>query len=242
MADLPEESIERLSRVTRLLRTEPALPAKLETVATIVKRTVPHCDVAAINMLIDGEPTISAVTDGLAVQMDLVQDHTGEGPYLSAMADSDVVRIDVVERDRRFPRFAPRALAFDINSVLSVPLRTSDRVVGALNLYSHLPGAFGARSQEAVEAIADYAAEVIGASPLYARCLDLVDGLVEPLEDRALIAQAIGVIMARQQTTDADALDRLRRLALARGEAMRTVAERVLKERPTAPSPGRKAS
>jgi GAF domain-containing protein len=178
-----------------------------------------------------------AVGHELAVEVDLVQYQTGEGPCLAAMSDSTVVRIDVLERDSRVVRFAPGALDLEIHSVLSIPLRSRGRSVGALNIYSRTADAFDAGSEEAVRPVAEYAAEAISTSPLYAYSLDMVEGLVETMETRALIAQATGVIMAGEHTTSEEALDRLRDLALYSGASMRTVAERVLEERPRGPMP-----
>ena len=237
MDELPDESIERFARVTKLLRTQRTLPAKLETVVAIAKRTLPDCDAAGISLLIDGQPTTSAVSDRLAVEIDLVQYETGQGPCLAAISDSNVVRIDILERDSRFSRFAPGALAQDINSVLSLPLIARDQAVGALNLYSRSPNAFDARTEQAAQPLADYAAEAVGTSPLYAYSLEMVDGLVESLESQAIIAQATGIIMATEQRTSEDALDRLRTLALESEESMRTVADGVIAEHPTGPSP-----
>lgn len=237
MDELPDESIERFARVAKLLRTQRTLPAKLETVVSIAKRTLPDCDAAGISLLIDGQPTTSAVSDRLAVEIDLVQYETGQGPCLAAISDSNVVRIDILERDSRFSRFAPGALAQDINSVLSLPLIAGDQVVGALNLYSRSPNAFDARTEQAAQPLADHAAEVVGTSPLYAYSLEMVDGLVESLENQAIIAQATGIIMATEQRTSEEALGRVRTLALESGESMRTVAGWVIAEHPTGPSP-----
>ncbi len=233
MQELPAESMEKLSRVAKLLTTQRTLPAKLEAVVAIVKRTVPNCDAVGISLLIDGEPTTAAVTDRLAVEIDLVQYQTGEGPCLAALEQSNVIRIDFIDRDSRFSRFAPGALAHEVKSVLSVPLTASGRIVGALNLYSHRPNAFDAHSEEAAKPMADYAGEAISTSPLYAYSLDMVDGLVETQASKAVIAQATGVIMAAEQRTSEEALDRLRELAMSSGETMRTVADWVLEERPT---------
>ena len=73
MQDLPPETVERLSRVTKLLKTQRTLPAQLEAVVGIVKRSVPSCDAAGIVLLVDGEPTSVAVTDRLTIEIDLVQ-------------------------------------------------------------------------------------------------------------------------------------------------------------------------
>jgi GAF domain-containing protein len=175
------------------------------------------------------------VTDRLTIEIDLVQYQTGEGPCLAAMNDGDVVRIDILERDSRFTRFAPGALDLNLHSVLSVPLEANGRSVGALNMYSATTNGFDAETLEAVRPMAEYAGQAIGSSPLYAYSLDMVDGLVEDLESRAIIDQATGVLMATQEDTSEEALGQLRDLAMRSGESMRTVAEWVIKERPTAP-------
>jgi GAF domain-containing protein len=237
MYELPRETVEKLSRVTRLLKTQRTLPAKLEGVVAIVKRTLPNCDAAGVCLLIDGEPTSIAVSDRLTLEVDLIQYETGEGPCLAAIADSHVIRIDVLERDSRFCRFAPGALDQEIRSVLSIPLAANGRTVGALNLYSREPEAFDAHSEELVKPMAEFAAEAISTSPLYAYSLDAVDGLVETLESQALVGQAVGVISATEALSRAEALDRLRDLAMHSGASMETVARRVLDERPTGPLP-----
>ena len=241
MQELPRESIEKLSRVARLLGTQRTLPAKLETVVALAKRTIPSCHAAGVCLIIEGEPTSAAVTDRLAVEIDLVQYDTGQGPCLAAIDGSEIIRIDVIERDSRFSRFAPGALALDINSVLSMPLAANGEVVGALNLYSRLQDAFDDQTIEAAQPLADTAADAISRSPLYAYSLDMVEGLVETLESRALIAQATGVLMVTDACTAAEALDHLRGLALAGGASMRTVAERVVQERPTGSRPADQA-
>ena len=236
MQELPEESVERFARVEKLLRTQRTLPARLESVVAIARRTVPNCDAAAISLIVEGEPTTGAVSDRLAVEIDLVQYQTGEGPCLAAIDGGKVIRIDVLERDQRFSRFAPGALAKDINSVLSMPLSAGDRVVGALNLYSHLRDAFDADAEQIAQPLADYAGEIVSTSALYAYALELVDGLVESLENQAIIAQAIGILVMTEQQSSEEALERLRTLALTSGRSMRTVAKWVIDERPRRPS------
>lgn len=133
---LPEVAAERLARVNRLLQTQRTLPAKLEAIVTMVKRTVPGCDAAGIILLVDGEPTTAAVSDRLTVEIDLVQYDTGEGPCREALQEGEVIRIDLMADDERFRRVAPGGLAHDVNSVLSLPLTAHGIDVGALNLYS----------------------------------------------------------------------------------------------------------
>jgi len=153
------------------------------------------------------------------------------------MAVGKVVRIDLLERDSRFVRFAPGALDLELHSVLSVPLDANGRTVGALNVYSRTANAFDERTEESLRPLAAYAGEVISTSPLYAYSLETVDGLVESLETQSVIDQATGVLMFSESLASDAALDRLRDLALRSGESLRTVADWVLKERPTRTRP-----
>ena len=86
MQELPEESVQRFARVEKLLRTQRTLPARLESVVTIARRTIPNCDVASISLIVEGEPTTSAVSDRLALEIDLVQYQTGDGPSVGTTA------------------------------------------------------------------------------------------------------------------------------------------------------------
>lgn len=192
MEELPEESVERFARVAKLLKTQRTLPAKLESVAAIAKRTVHNCDAVGISLLVDGEHTTSAVSDRLAVEVDLVQYHPAKGRVLRPSTTGRSFGSTSSSATAAFPVIAPGAMALDIHSVLSVPLRARDRALGALNLYSRLLDAFDARAEQAAQPLADYAGEVVGTSALYAYALEMVDGLVESLESQAIIGQRPG--------------------------------------------------
>ena len=164
-----------------------------------------------------------------------MQYETGQGPCLAAVEESHIVRIDLLDRDSRFTHFAPGALDLDLESVLSMPLPVGNSVVGALNLYSRLPHAFDSESERLARPLAEYAAEMISTSPLYAYSLEMVDGLVESLESQAIVSQATGIIMATESRSSEEALDQLRSVALASGKSMRAVADLVIADHPTGP-------
>lgn len=46
--------------------------------------------------------------------------------------------------DQQWPRFGPRVGRLGVQSVLSIPLPTSDGVLGAMNIYFHDRAAFDA--------------------------------------------------------------------------------------------------
>lgn len=228
MSVLPEEFTERLGRVVKLVRTQRTLPTQLEAAVAVAKRTIPTCDAAGVSLVITGEPSTAAATDGVVLEVDLVQYQTGEGPCLEAIAESNVVRVDLLEGETRFSRFAPGAVDTAISSIVSFPLTAGERTVGALNLYSYRPNAFDEETERLMAPIVDYAAEVVAKSPLYAYSLDAVDGLVANLEERALVANATGVMMARHHLTSAEAFGALRDRALVNGSSLCETARQVL--------------
>jgi putative methionine-R-sulfoxide reductase with GAF domain len=227
MSAVPEFA-ERLARVLTLVSMQRTLPAQLEAVVALAKRTVPNCDAAGVTLVVSGEPLTGAATDTVALEVDVVQYETGQGPCLDAIAGSNVVRVDLIDGDLRYERFAPGAVDTAINSVVSFPLVAAGRTAGALNLYSYLPDAFDADTERVMAPIVSYAADVLSTSPLYACSLDMVEGLMESLEERAVIDQATGALMARNGWTAAASFDFLRDRALVRSEPLREAARAIL--------------
>ncbi len=228
MTVLPEEFVEQLARIMKLVRTQRTLPTQLEAAVALTKRTVPTCDAAGVSLVLTDEPMTAAATDRVVLEVDLVQYSTEQGPCLDAMAGGNVVRVDLVEREIRYSRFAPGAIDAGVNSIMSFPLLASGRSVGALNLYSYQPNAFDEETERRMAPIVSYTADVLTASPLYAYSLDMVEGLVQTVEERAVIDQATGALVSRNQWPSSDAFEFLRDRALVQGQTLVEAARAVL--------------
>lgn len=175
MSAVPEEFTERISRVLKLVRTQRTLPTQMEAVVALAKRMVPSCDAAGVTLVVSGEPLTAAATDTVVLEIDVVQYATGQGPCLDAIAASNIVRVDLIDGDLRYERFAPGAMDTAINSVVSFPLVAAGRTVGALNLYSYLPSAFDADTERMMAPIVSHAADALSTSPLYAYSIEMVE-------------------------------------------------------------------
>lgn len=226
MHAVPVESTEKLERVSRLLRTDRELPAKLDTVVDMARRSIVNCDGAGVSLVIQGTPTTGAATGPLVFEVDEIQYRTGEGPCQTSVAARQVVRIDLRPGDGDCSRFATEAAEAGVSSALSIPLMVGGRAVGALNLYSTTPGAFDERSERSAAVIAEYAAEVVATSALCAPSLEMVQGLQEPPEAREVIAEAIATLKERRGCSDELALAELRDQALTCGAPLSVVAKR----------------
>ena len=186
-------------------------------------------------------PVTAACTDPLAAAADDVQYQTGDGPCLHALRHAQPVRIDDMARHGRWPRFARQAMSLGIRSCLAMPLITDGEPVGALNLYARRPGAFGPAETRRAESFARNASGALTLALRMATCNDLNDQLRSSIVSRAVIDQALGVIMATERCPHDKAFALLRTVSQNTNVKLRDLAADIVTSasgeppRPTAP-------
>jgi putative methionine-R-sulfoxide reductase with GAF domain len=178
----------------------------------------------------DGKPVTAACSDEVASQIDEVQYLLGEGPCLVALRDQKVVSVEDTAQTGKWPGFAPQAAAYGIRSCLSVPLTSTDRPMGALNLYSPVPRAFGSDDVRRAEEFAGHASDALAVASRLAAYTSLVDQLRTSLVSRAVIDQALGVIMGQKRCTQSEAFGILREASQQRNIKLRELAREVVTE------------
>lgn len=159
---------------------------------------------AGITVLRHGHPITVASSDAYAAQFDEAQYGHNEGPCLTAMRSGKVVLIEDLAVDQRFSQYRPRALALGVRSSLSMPLDGGDHAIGALNLYSRDPHAFGPTQQGEAKRFADEASRALNLAVRLAQTIEITDQLRAALTSRTVIDQGIGIIMG-QNRCDAEA-------------------------------------
>ena len=143
-------------------------------------------------------------------EIDDIQYGLGEGPCISAAATGQTMRSGSLGGDPRWPRFGPRAGRLGVHSVLSLPLITADAVVGAMNVYAHAKDAFDERAEQLGELFAVPAAIAVQNAQILAQTQRLAATLQAALTNRAVIDQAIGILMSRSGVSADEAFTRLR--------------------------------
>jgi GAF domain-containing protein len=122
-----------------------------------------------------------------------------------------------------------------------VPLIADGEPAGALNLYARQPRAFGPSEIRRAEAFARHASGALTLALRMASCEDLNDQLRSSIMSRAVIDQALGVIMATEHCPQDQAFALLRTASQNTNVKLRdlaaTIVTRVSGEppRPTAP-------
>jgi transcriptional regulator with GAF, ATPase, and Fis domain len=210
-----------------LVNTE-SIEQFLHDMAVLAARLIGGDLSCGMTMRSNGRPVTVACSDPVAAAVDAVQYELDNGPCLHAMRDGRVVRIEDTTDKARWPEFERRAAAHGIRSCLALPLSSEGRRVGALNLYARDASAFGtAEAQRA----ADFAGNASGALTLAIRLAShaaLIEQLRSSLASRTVIDQALGIIMAREQCTQARAFAILRSASQNSNVKLRDIASAIV--------------
>jgi GAF domain-containing protein len=177
-----------------------------------------------IVLRVGGLPSAIACSDGLAARVEKIQQVILDGPCLGAMRTGRVASVEDTAQRGQWAEFGARAAAAGVGSSLSVPLTVGDRPVGALNLYAPVAGAFGETRLRWARGIAGAVSGVLALAASRAEQARQVADLRTALGARAVIDQAIGIVMAQQRCTSDEAFDILRRASQRRNVKLRDVA------------------
>lgn len=219
-----------LSGLSGLVVGASALEDTLTRVAQFSVQAIPDAEAAGLMLFEQDRPTTVVSTSDIVERLESLQYDLGEGPCLTAAARSSTVASGSLGGDPEWPRFGPRAGRLGVHSVLSLPLRLEDRVLGAINVYARRRGAFGAAAVRLGEAFAVPAAVSVSNAQALAQAERLVDQLQRALLSRAEIDQALGVVMSRSGVGADEAFARLRAMSQARSVKLVDVARELLAE------------
>ncbi|PYF98353.1 GAF domain-containing protein [Georgenia satyanarayanai] len=200
----------------------------LKQLVDVAAATIPAEVSAGITLARDGHPMTVASSDADAARYDEVQYGHDEGPCLASMRTGEVLVIEDLAQDERFGDYRAHALALGVRSALSLPLHGGEDAVGALNLYANHTHAFGAQQLEVGRRFADEASRALTMAVRLARHAELSAQLQAALTSRAVIDQAIGVVMGQNRCDAEEAFAILRTASQHRNVKLRTVAQEIV--------------
>jgi GAF domain-containing protein len=221
-----------------LLLSTAGIEEFLQKVADLAASRVTDGLSCGITLRPNGRPLTVANSDELAATVDEVQYGIDKGPCLHAMRTGEVVSVPDTAGEPRWAGFEVRAAAHGVGSSLSIPLIAEDRQIGALNLYAPVAEAFGPAELRRAEGFAATASGALALAMRQAEQADLTEQLRAALASRAVIDQALGVIMAQERCTAAQAFEILRRASQNRNVKLREVAENTVTSISGAPPQG----
>jgi hypothetical protein len=196
----------------------------LDGVAEAAARHVGPATSATVTLRRNGRPTLVAASDERAAVCDQVEYETNDGPCLTSIDVGHTVHVPDVAQETRWPAWTMVTLDSGYASAAALPRSVRPGAAIALNLYADHAYAW----DEAAIAVADrYADEVARAVTLCLRSVDQVeinDDLRAALVSRAVIDQAIGIVMAENRCSPEEAMTILRAAAGHRKVKLREVA------------------
>jgi GAF domain-containing protein len=175
-----------------------------------------------------GPATATACSDPLASEADQLQYQAGDGPALAALRHSRPVGVDDTATHGAWPRFSRRAASLGIRSCYAVPLLRDGEPVGALVHYARRPGAFGPEETSRADQFARHASGALTLALRMASCADQNDQLRSSIVSRAIIDQALGVIMARERCPQDKAFALLRSVSQNSNVKLRDLAATIV--------------
>jgi GAF domain-containing protein len=217
-----------LTELQRALLGTQTLEQFLQELATLAARQVTGGLSCGMTMRSTGRAATVACSDPLAAEIDEVQYKLDDGPCLHAMRSGDAVCIDDTAGQERWPQFEAAAQARGIRSCLALPLVTGGKPVGALNLYARGVAAFGPAQRRRAESQAEHASGALSLMLRLASYSELTEQLRSSLSSRAVIYQALGVIMAQERCTQARAFEILRTASQHSNVKLRDVASAIV--------------
>ncbi|MFI5958933.1 ANTAR domain-containing protein [Cryptosporangium sp. NPDC051539] len=226
--ELSEDQLRELTTLTAVVLGQGDLVGTLEEITRIATRLVPGTDGTSITTFQNGRPSAVAFSDAWAQELDELQFDEREGPCLDASRTGNLFRIRDLSQDTRWPAYTERAVKLGASSSVSIPLHADGANFGAMNLYSRNPDTFTGEAVALGEIIAAQAGNASQVASAYFRHRDLAEQLGEAMRSRAVIDQAIGVLMAQRKVTADAAFGLLREVSQHRNVKLRLIAQEVV--------------
>ena len=224
-----DDLVQTLQRLAEVLQVERTLGVALASIAEAATTSVPGCDAATIAISIRGRPATAAIAGLVALELDLVQYDTGDGPCLTAFRTTDTLRLDLYEQDEPFPHIALAAGRVGVRAVLSVPAVWAGETVGTLNLYSRTRP-FDESAETVAAVLAAQVAIAVSRSPEFAAARAVVEEAQRGSDDQSQIALATGLLIGTQDCTREQAEGLLREAAGDDGTSILQIAQRIIEQ------------
>jgi GAF domain-containing protein len=226
MSDLPPSAggAAAAAELQQLLLATDDIAEFLHELVALTVSVLPGDLFCGITLRRDNQVTTVASSDERAGQVDEIQYGHDQGPCLTSLATGEVVLIDDLAEDDRWDAYQLPALAHGVRSSLSLPLHRDGKAIGALNIYATRPHAFGEQEQLDARRFAAEASRALALAVRMAERTEMSEHLQKALASRAVIDQALGVVMSQNRCTADEAFEMLRTISQNRNVKLRDVA------------------
>lgn len=214
-----------VGHASRLLEEQPQEDARLRLGVQLATERVSGCDHASVTLVDRQDVRTAAANSRVGEHGDRLQYECGEGPCLEAARVPSPVLSQDLRLEDRWPRWSPRVVAeVGVRSVLSLPLYTSRRSFGSLNLYAHEAGCYHGGDVAVAEDVAAQLAVALAAGRE-------IEQRSTAMSSRTVIGQAQGLLMERFALEPDQAFGYLRQVSQHQNRKLVDVASELVRTR-----------
>lgn len=189
--------------------------------------TVSGCDHASLMISRDGTCRTAAVSDDVARHVDRLELALGIGPCVETLESRSAQIASDLAAGGRWPALTSRVIAeTPVRGAMSIRVPVDGANIGALNVFSDMPNALGSESIEQAVVLGAFATVATTAAAHSEDAATLRRGLTS----NRSIGQAVGILMALNDISDADAFDILRKASQTSNTKLVDIAASVIRE------------
>ncbi|HEY1915472.1 MAG TPA: GAF and ANTAR domain-containing protein [Streptosporangiaceae bacterium] len=195
-----------------------------DAISEIVRTTHEMFDVDGAGLMVtdaDRHLRTLAASDERLSHLEELQVRHQEGPCVDAFDNKELVGVEDLERDHRWPLFRDAAVDRRVRAVLASPLPYNQDAVGVVAVVSEQRRPWSPEGELALLAFTDLAALLIASTLQGEQRSELAMQLQGALNSRRVIEQAKGVLVGKHQIPPREAYERLR--SQARSERRKLV-------------------
>jgi GAF domain-containing protein len=237
-----DELSRSLAVLSRMLLKEETPDSTLARIAQLAAGLLPQADAASITISdAGGQPRTVSSTEGAAAELDAEQYRLDEGPSLAATRERQTFQIDSMRTETRWPSFCQLAAAAGVESLLAVPLDAGS-AEGTINFFARAPYVFTEPDRSVANLFSAHAgvaaANAAAFADLQAERALLTRRLEDALHSRAVIDQAVGILMERERLGPEEAFQMLRSASQKLNVKLRVIAAEIVESAGGPGAPG----
>jgi GAF domain-containing protein len=169
-----------------------------------------------------------ASSNAQAQELDELQASFSEGPCLTACEEQRTVLVADTSTDERWSDYLAQAAERGVGSILAVPFTLRSGARAALNVYAADRGGFEPEDVATAEAFVAQTSKALTLAVRLAQHADSVSDLKSAMKSRTAIDIAIGIIMAQNRCSQAEAFAILTTVSSSRNQKVRDIAASVV--------------
>ncbi len=218
------KTIQALSEISQAISSDQYLDDILKLIVTVTANVM-DSKICSL-WILDEKENVLKIRSTQTMSEEYLKERSlklGEGVVgYVAQTKKPLAILDVLKE----PRYKEKELARKegLVSMLSVPLKVKEKVIGVINCYTSYPHEFSETEKAILTTVANQAAICIENTELMVK----TKVIQEELEARKLLERAKGILMKRHGLSEEEAFRRIRKASMDSRKTMRDIAEAIL--------------